>query len=736
MAEKTLEKTFDGNLTIKSMLELIRYDIPVLLLGKSSIGKSYTLIDITKKWNIPNSLLYIGSEKSENIEGVPKLVERGKDKEILEYLQPYWFPDAKLITRCVKNGKKIFEEYEKLVIGDFDYSFTSFNNILNALSYLKWGNENMTVENGKSFFEMKVILEYRPEQEPYIDNQGKPIKTALINKKLKLIKDVDLDLAKKGGKLEDEQVQGNVILDEYIRDDLRDFCLYITTILGYGNFWLILDEIDKVEEHDKDKFAPLLHIVREKTLKNFRMTEINNGEGLGVPLKALTTGIDGYKKSMDILNKNLQAGERVLDTRVMAIANKTHNIEEALFRRFVQLIAEEVMIWRPEEIGQEKSIIASCLESTTKEMKVLEIESAELAIRHDQTDDDQLVQLISEVNLQWKYTFLPKIMNEIDFSGNFFVQNIIANLVKDGKTSYIANKQHTAFYKLLHDNFISDFDGITFDLPDSIFTCLTDKLVLKDGYDQVEKIEDAERKKMEEKVENLDPKEVAEEYVLEWRTAYENKIFGNKPNKLYELDKWTKDIVNALDVAGMEVRMFLIPLSVSCFYSEMAKDPTLQTDNITAQAVTFQKFFEKNVDDIIRYNSIISIDATEEAFTGVPSEIKQDFKKWNEDDKISQWNNSLFGSVNRKHRAGDGTYGARRNISDKYVIENVPQFFNALFEKDQDGKYVRSKDEKNHLMKLFIKFNDFIKQNKIAKANIATILPKDSADILIKNNII
>mgnify|MGYP005994640661 FL=1 len=99
MAGKKEATTFGGKETIETALQLIRYDIPVLILGKSSIGKSYTLIKITEKWHISHTLLYIGSEKSENIEGVPKLTERVEGKEILEYLQPYWFPNADVITK-------------------------------------------------------------------------------------------------------------------------------------------------------------------------------------------------------------------------------------------------------------------------------------------------------------------------------------------------------------------------------------------------------------------------------------------------------------------------------------------------------------------------------------------------------------------------------------------------------------------------------------------------------------
>ena len=69
------------------------------------------MIDITEKWNIPHQLLYIGSEKSENIEGIPKLTDRKENKEILEYLQPFWFPNADVITKSVKNGRVVFEKF-------------------------------------------------------------------------------------------------------------------------------------------------------------------------------------------------------------------------------------------------------------------------------------------------------------------------------------------------------------------------------------------------------------------------------------------------------------------------------------------------------------------------------------------------------------------------------------------------------------------------------------------------
>ena len=61
---------FKGEELLKLILQLVRYDIPPLIVGKSSIGKSYTIIQLTEKWRLPSSLLYIGSEKPENIENL------------------------------------------------------------------------------------------------------------------------------------------------------------------------------------------------------------------------------------------------------------------------------------------------------------------------------------------------------------------------------------------------------------------------------------------------------------------------------------------------------------------------------------------------------------------------------------------------------------------------------------------------------------------------------------------
>lgn len=74
MALNKSEINREGTNTLKTILQLVRYDIPVLVVGKSSIGKSYTIIEVTQKWRLPSSILYIGSEKPENIEGLAKLI--------------------------------------------------------------------------------------------------------------------------------------------------------------------------------------------------------------------------------------------------------------------------------------------------------------------------------------------------------------------------------------------------------------------------------------------------------------------------------------------------------------------------------------------------------------------------------------------------------------------------------------------------------------------------------------
>ena len=110
MEEK--KQIFSGRETIKLVKQLIRYDIPFVMLGISSIGKSYSILDMAKRWRMPHSILYIGSEKPSNIEGLPRLVgKRSETGDILEFFKPNWFPNSLLISKYVTNGKEVFENF-------------------------------------------------------------------------------------------------------------------------------------------------------------------------------------------------------------------------------------------------------------------------------------------------------------------------------------------------------------------------------------------------------------------------------------------------------------------------------------------------------------------------------------------------------------------------------------------------------------------------------------------------
>jgi hypothetical protein len=590
MAEK---KAFDGKLTIDTTLQLIRYNIPVLMLGKSSIGKSYTLIDITKKWNMPHSLLYIGSEKSENIEGVPKLTEREEGREILDYLQPYWFPNAKVITKSVKNGRKLFDKFVKTYWdeGKFDYGYQDLSSLLNALSYLKWTSKD--IKGNEGGYEMDATL---------VDRDWLGGKERTLNDKK------PFPLVKKPQQVrKDDGVESELINpDEYKEDDLRDFCLYLTTVLGYGNFWLILDEIDKVEEHDKDKFAPLLHIVRERTLKNFTMIDINNGDGIGIPEK-LQGGNNGYKVIIDNVNEQIDIGQSVLDTRVMGIANKTKNIEEALFRRFIQLVAEDILIWRPSEITQSQSKIEGCLVYVKQGMVKNDIQQGELFV------PENLIQRIDEINLQWQYNFLPNMLNHTDIQSNLFIANLKHEYAMNEKTgdeyTWAEVKKFTALYKVLEDNFktFETQDGL-FNTAEKLFDCLAAEWLTDTAIG--ENIRSAEeeaqgiRGEIEQSFETLgDPELASIEISEKLREAYQDVVVAPSTlqTRAQNLHTWTDDVMaymkqtmyspNGRLTPLADVYEYLIPALINVFYTEIGKDPLNQADTVAAVTAKFQAFF-------------------------------------------------------------------------------------------------------------------------------------------------
>jgi len=433
MAEvKTITaEPFSGENTIKMVKNLLRYDIPFLLLGKSSIGKSYSITELAKEFRVPHSFLFIGSEKPSNIEGLPRLVGQKADTgDILEFFKPNWFPNAPLIQKYVANGKKLFDNK---IIGAYTgkkealksgKDFYALNNLLEVLSKLKWESSVTTSQN----FE-------------------------LINTALSTSTSLGKKLTSKPVKFERDIESEKQITDpnELVKDEIRDINLYLSTILGYGNFWLILDELDKVDEREKDKYAPLLHIVREKHIKDYSFQTLNDGKGAMVPSK-VKSGSD-YRVIKTMIDEAIKDGLPVLDGRVIGIANATAEIEDALFRRFLHIVVEDVMmINKPEPRLADMRRCFDAINTKSDEKFGGTGLLGGLEMKY-----------IPEINLQWQYGFFPKLLNTADGQGNFFYLNLMEKFAKLSKEAsknpqkyqnQILNATKTsALYKIVRNNF-------------------------------------------------------------------------------------------------------------------------------------------------------------------------------------------------------------------------------------------------------------------------------------------
>ena len=382
-----------GTELLKTILQLIRYDIPPLIVGKSSIGKSYTIIELTKKWRIPNDILYIGSEKPENIEGLAKLIDSGyggDGEEILKFLKPYWFPNNNTISSQVKNGRDIFNNFKSSWTNQsvkYGYTYNCLHLMLISLMDVKFpGDKN----------EISVKLEDNARS--YLSDQSE---IQVLNNKPFTFKRSQITK-----KQNETNIESTLPPSQAGVDDVRDLCMYLTTVLGYGNYWLILDELDKVDKYSQDKYAPLLHIVRERTLKNWTIQPINDKESLNIPMSVEGGYYTGIAQNLD---KQIEAGLPLLDTRVLGIGNASKTIEEALFRRFVQVIMEDSMSLSPSE--DFTTNIKNCVSQNFPKRNLL--------------DTKLLAKLgfLEDVNLAWQYSFLPKIFNQEDKGSNYFYKD-------------------------------------------------------------------------------------------------------------------------------------------------------------------------------------------------------------------------------------------------------------------------------------------------------------------------
>jgi hypothetical protein len=454
------EAIFSGDRTIELVKQLIRYDIPFLLLGKSSIGKSYSIIEMTERWRMPKSLLYIGSEKPSNIEGLPRLTGKRAGGDTLEFYKPNWFPNTFLIESYVTNGKKIFDKY---IDDHFDgdkagcktgKNYIALNSIFEGLFLWEWDSNTIKKQD------MKLVKLGKSLATSYLNDKGMEVQRELYS---------DAELFKM-------QEDGDVV----VRDDVRDLCLYLSTLLGYGNFWLILDELDKVDESEQDKYAPLLHIVRERIIKDYSMRTLNGGKGAGVPKKVKSSS--NYEVVKAELDKAIELDMPLLDSRIIGIANATADIEDALFRRFCHVIIEEIMMVSapPSELAG----MRMCLNDVTKDSQMGAL------------TEDLEFKVLNEVNLQWQFGFLPTLLNQNDAGSNFIYTEFLEdfkeaefssgtfNAISAGKKSgqeelYMRTKT-SALFKIIRNNFGVDDEmdsGESLRLQQGIYKCLASAIL-------------------------------------------------------------------------------------------------------------------------------------------------------------------------------------------------------------------------------------------------------------------
>lgn len=418
------------------ILELIRCDIPVLIEGASSIGKSYSITEFVKSNVNSHEFLFIGSEKSEYIEGIPEIrlaKDTGKnEKTKFTYMRPFWFPDALKIRESLKAGREAFDKNFKAA----GMSIHSYNDLLN--------------------YKNTLLGRY---------DQGRGEK------------------------------------------EIKPEISYISMIQGYGNFWLILDEVDKVEEYDRDKFAPLLHIVRERSLKGWTM----RGIAANNETKALRTvehrkmAIDRAIDLKDINDKPIyaedEAGKRymvtdpsfdnITDARVIGICNRSAQItEEALIRRFVHFKVDKPLYTgiKPKKDVEEMSKIEKIEHFNDIKRNKVHTCISEKDMGGGETMLDQMASLkergkfmvkpLTEVNLAWTLGFIPDML--FPYYGEYDKQNdkegMIHNAFIDdfwGRVTaknYKPGDQNQGFIgKILTDNFDLKYAGYLMDCVQDVF---------------------------------------------------------------------------------------------------------------------------------------------------------------------------------------------------------------------------------------------------------------------------
>lgn len=614
---------FSGKLTIELIRNLIRYDIPILILGKSSIGKSYTIIELAKIYRLPSQVLYIGSEKPENVEGLPKLAG-ASNEEILQYFRPYWFPKADIISNYVKRGQQLFETVKaNYIAGEFRYSYSVLSKLLEAISSFEWGANQEEAE---------LTLE-----------------------------DKDVSLTQAATQLANPfKVTRMISRDKTANDDVRDLCVYLSTLLGYGNFWLVLDELDKVEERDIDKYAPLLHIVRERWLKTWTLRDIN--EGKGIDITKMVKNSD-YTNVKEIIDGDIKAGRSLLDTRIIGIANKTKNIEDALFRRFMQIIMEDVMVLKTPT--KDLEVIKNCVE---KEVQPIEGEALVKGLR---------VQRIQDVNLQWTYNFFVKVTNKNDIEGNFIRRNYLESIsnididpTQDREAFDLAKLEDgrvSAIYKILRDN----FEGV--DLQMNLFKCISGQMDVRKASAQVTEMEMVRGHIVEMHENKFTPAEMKGEIISNLSDSYPDTA----KDKLGELTRWVQRGLLYIDATlfdangklnQMEVNKLLIPSVQKLIYEKLTLDSSLNIDNTKAMLEETNNFWAKVV-GMVPVNKIqVDKEESQKAIFGASLE---EIKAVKDSEKVKISENAIMGAGHYVRGEDESTEAYKKSLSYKLMMKDV-----------------------------------------------------------------
>lgn len=409
--------------------ELIRLDVPILEIGSSSIGKSYSIRQFMEESGVRGEFLFVGTEKSEFIEGIPNLKGVTEGQAKFSYLKPYWFPDKNEIKQRLINGRNQIIE----LAGD--------DNTISGL----WAGAKENYQFLKQIKEL--LLGYKRTETELKQSKKASAKTG-----------------------------------KYIYEDAL---LYISTIQGFGNFWLILDEIDKVEKQDKDKYAPLLHIVRERELKGWKLSGLREFPEYDVKfVESVGIRIDRLDAALADPNSD------VTDTRIIAIANDLQVMEEespALYRRFVKIVISRSLYdeKKPtlpagnslEPVGYDwakayeikKQELHSCIvvkeiageadDSTDGKAKRSGVGTTKrgvtIAEQMAYIEPEKTGKPLEEMNLQWTLGFLPEILfpgNDVRGQGEMFVSNYIIENFNDEDNPY-----KTLIFKIIQDNFSDNY---------------------------------------------------------------------------------------------------------------------------------------------------------------------------------------------------------------------------------------------------------------------------------------